>query len=101
MQNLIDKSIYNWRPYKPPIRDPGDVRVIGGNAEVFKFKSFAVQPVFNNSTFIWYKFGVVPNLPLVMLVGADVLASHFCSFLYLKNKWKRLQFEIYVCSCCY
>ena len=42
-----------------------------------------------------------PNLPLEVLVGADVLAPHLCSLLYLKNNKKRLQFEIQVCFRCH
>ena len=57
-------------------------------------------PVSLGSNLIWHKFGVVPNLPLEVLVGADVLAPHLCSLLYLKNNKKRLQFGVQVCLRC-
>ena len=78
VRNLIDESVYNRFPFKPPIRDSGDVRVIGGNGEAQDLKGFAVLPVALSSTLVWHEFGVVPNLPLEVLVGADVLAPHLC-----------------------
>ena len=75
VRNLIDESVYNRLP-------------------------FAVLPVALGSNLIWHEFVVVPNLPLEVLVGADVLAPHLCSLLYLKNNKKRLQFGIQVCPRC-
>ena len=40
------------------------------------------------------------NLPLKVLVGADVLAPHLCSLLYFKNNKTRLQFGIQECPRC-
>ena len=34
VRNLISEAIYRKLPYQPPIRDPGDCRVIGGNGEL-------------------------------------------------------------------
>ena len=42
------------------------------------------------STLLWHEFGVVPDLPLEVLIGADVLAAYQCSLLHLKiivNVW--------------
>ena len=100
VRNLIDESVFNRLPYKAPIRDTGDVRVIGGNGDALDLKGFAVLPVPLGSTLVWHEFAVVPNLPLEMLVGADVLAPHLCSLLSLKNNRKRLQFGIQVCPRC-
>ena len=63
-------------------------------------KGFAVLPVYLGLNLIWHDFGVVPNLSLEVVVGADVLAPHLCSLLYLKNNKKRLQFEAQVCTRC-
>ena len=63
VRNLIDESVYNRLLFKPPIRDPGDVRVIGDNGEALKLKGFAVLPVGLGSNLIWHEFGVVPNFP--------------------------------------
>ena len=38
VRNLIDEAVYNRLPFKPPIRDPGDVQVIGGNGEPLELK---------------------------------------------------------------
>ena len=100
VRNLIDESVYNRLPFKPPIRDPGDVQVIGGNGEALNLKGFAVLPVSLGTNLIWHEFGIVSNLPLEVLVGADVLAPHLCSLLYLKNNKKRLHFGISVCPRC-
>ena len=77
-----------------------ETRVIGGNGEALDLKGFAVLPVALGSTLIWHVFGVVPNLPLEVLVGVNLLAPHLCSLLYLKNNIKRLQFGIQVCPRC-
>ena len=53
--------------------------MIGGNGEALDLKGFAVLPVAISSNLIWHEFGVVPNLPFEVLVGADVLAPHLCS----------------------
>ena len=85
VRNLIDESVINRLLFKPLIKDPGDIRVIGGNGETLDLKGFAVLPVSLGSNLIWHEFGVVPNLPLEVHVGADVLAPHLCWLLYLKN----------------
>ena len=74
VQNLIDESFYNRLPYKPPICNPGDVQVIGGNGEALDLKGFAVLPVSISTNLIWHEFGIVLNCPLEVLVGADVFA---------------------------
>ena len=84
VRNLIDEPVYIRLFFKPPIRDFGDVRVIGGNGEALDLKGFAVLPVALGSNLIWHEFGVVHNLSLEVLVGTDVLAPHLCSLLYLK-----------------
>ena len=85
VSNLINESVYNRLQFKPPIRDPGGVWVIGGNGEALDLKGFAVLPVALGSNLLWHEFGVVPNLSLEVQVGADVLAPHLCSLLYLKS----------------
>ena len=100
VRNLIDESVFNRLLFKPPIKDPGDVRVIGGNGDALDPKGFAVLPVSLGLNLIWHEFGVVSNLPLEVLVGADVLAPHLCSLLYLKHNKKRLQFGVQVCPRC-
>ena len=72
--NLIDESVYNRLPFRPPIRDPDDVQVIGGNCEALDLNSFAVLPVSLCSNLILHELGVVLNLPLEVLIGDDVLA---------------------------
>ena len=84
--------VYKKLPYQPPIKDPGDCRVIGGNGEPLDLKGFTVLPVTLGTTLLWHEFGVVPNLPLEALIGADVLTNQQCSLLYLKDNQKRLKF---------
>ena len=45
VRNLIDESVFNCLPFKPRIKDPGNVRIIGGNGEALNLKGFAVLPV--------------------------------------------------------
>ncbi len=52
------------------------MRVVGGNGKALDLKGFAVLPAALGSNLIWHEFGVVPKLPLEMLVSADVLARH-------------------------
>ena len=74
--------------------------VIGGNGEALELKGFSVLPVSFGTTLLWHEFGVVPNLPLEVLIGADVLAAHQCSLLFLKNNRKRLLFGNPACVSC-
>ena len=76
------------------------MRVIGDNAEALDLKCSAVLPVALGFIFTWQEFGVVPNFPLEVLVGADVLAFYLCPLLYLKDNQKRLEFGIQVCFRC-
>ena len=100
VRNLIDEAVYLKLPFQSPLRDPGDVRVVGGNGEALELRGFAVLPVAVGMTLLWHEFGVVPNLPLEVLIGADVLAAHQCSLLYLKSNRKRLLFGKLSCSTC-
>ena len=88
VRNLVDKIVYKKLPYQPPIRDPGDCRVIGGNGEPLDLIGFTVQPVTLGTTLLWHEFGVVPSLPLEVLIVADVLTNHQWSLLYLKDNQK-------------
>ena len=85
VRTLIDDAVYKKLPYQPPIRDPGDCRAIGGNGEALDLRGFAILPVTLGTTLLWHEFGVVPNLALEVLIGADVLSNYQCSLLYLKN----------------
>ena len=100
VRNLIEESVFNRFSFKPPIKYPGDVRVIRGNGEALDLKGFAVLPVSLGSNLIWHEFGIMPTLPLEVLVSAYVLAPHLCSLLYQKNNKKRLQFGVQVCPRC-
>ena len=101
VRNLIDEAVYDRLPFKPLIRDPGGVRVIGGNGEAFELRGFTVLPVSIENTILWHKFGVVPRLPLEVLVGADIMAAHQSTLQYLKDKKKKLHFGLKNCvTCC-
>ena len=63
VSNLSDKAVYLQISYQPPIRGPGDIRVVGGNGEALDLKGF-VLPVSLGSNLLWHEFGVVLNLPL-------------------------------------
>ncbi len=52
------------------------------------------------TTLLWHEFGVVPNLPLKVLIGADVLTIHQCLLLYLKDNQQRLTFGNENCKEC-
>ena len=100
VQNLVDEIIYKKLPYKPSIKNPGDCRVIGGNGEPLDLKGFTVLPVTLGTRLLWHEFGVVPNLPLEVLIDAYVLTNHQCSLLYLKDNQKRLTLENENCTEC-
>ena len=100
VRNLVDELVYKMLPYQPQIRDPGDCRVIGGNGKPLDLKGFTVLPVTLGTTLLWHEFGDVPNLPLEVLIGADVLTNHHCSVLYLKDNQKRLTFGNENCKEC-
>ena len=76
VRNLIEDSVYRRLPYQPPIRDPGNVRVIGGNGEALDLKVFTVLPVSLGTNLLWHEFGVVLNFPIEVLIGADILAPY-------------------------
>ena len=63
-------------------------------------KKFTVLPVTLGTKLLWHEFGVVPNLPLEVLIGADVLTNQQCSLLYLKDNQKRLMFGNVNCTEC-
>ena len=100
MQNLVDEAVYTKLPYQPPIRNPVGCRVIGGNGEPLDLKGFAVLPITLGTILLWHEFGVVPNLPLEVLIGADILSNHQCTLLYQKNNQKSLLFGNENCQHC-
>ena len=51
-------------------------------------------------TLIWHEFAVVRQVPLEVLIGADILQPHLFSLLYLKNKQKNLRFGLQNCLEC-
>ena len=92
--NFIDESVYRRQLYQPPISDPENVRVIGGNGEALDLKVFTGLLVSLGTNLLWHEFGVLPYLPLEVLIGADLLATYLYSLQYLKDKQKRLLFKI-------
>ena len=82
VRNLVDEAVYKKLLYQPPIRNPGECRVIGGNGKPLDLKGFAVFKVTLGTILLWHEFGVVPNLSLEVLIGADILSNHQCSLLY-------------------
>ena len=76
------------------------MRVIGGNGEVLDFKSFRVLFVSLGTNLLWHKFSVIPNLPLKVLIEADLLTQYLCSLQCLNENKKRLQFKVAVFASC-
>ena len=99
-RNLINENVYRRLPYQSAIRDPGDVRVIGGSGEALRLLGFAVLPVVFGATLLWHEFGVVADLPLEALVGGDIFIPHQCTLSYLPNGKKRLEFGVKTCAEC-
>ena len=83
------RSIYKKLPYQPPMRDPGKCRVIGGNGKPLDLKRLIVLPVILGTILLWHEFGVVPNLPLEVLINSDIISNYQCSLLYQKNNQKK------------
>ena len=99
-RNLISENVFRRLAFQPPIRPPGDVRVIGGSGEALQLQGFAVLPVAFGSVLLWHEFGVVRDLPLEALVGGDIFIPHFCTLQYQPNGKKRLEFGIKNCAEC-
>ena len=99
-RNLINELAFSRLLFQPPLRPPGDVRVVGGSGEALQIKGFAVLPISFGTTLVWHEFGVVKDLPLEALIGGDVFTPHFCTLQYLKNNRKRLEFGTQTCSEC-
>ena len=92
MRNLVDEAVYRKLPYQPPILNPGGCQVIGDNGEPLDLIGFAVHPITLDTILLWHEFGVLPNLPLQVLIGADILSNHQCSLLRQKKNQKSLLF---------
>ena len=100
VRNLIDEVVYRCLPFQPPLHDPSDVQVIGGNGQLLELKGFAVLPVSLGTTLLWHEFEVVPHLPLEAVMSADILVPHQCTLCYLCENEKRLQFGLTTCATC-
>jgi len=99
-RNLISEATFNRLPFVPPMREPGDVRVVGGNGDELILRGFAVLPVAVGSVLLWHEFGVVPSLPLEVLIGGDVFIPHRCILHYLQNGKRQLEFGVKECEEC-
>ena len=99
-RNLISENVFRRLAFQPPIRAPGDERVIGGSGEALQLQGFAVLPVAFGSVLLWHEFGVVRDLPLEALAAGDIFIPHFCTLQYLSNGKKRLEFGVKNCAEC-
>ena len=99
VRNLIDYDVFRSLPYKPQLIQR-DIQEFGGNGGPLYIRGFAVIPLMIGDTLIWHEFAVVHQLPLEVLIGADILQPHLCSLLYLKNKQKDLRFGLQNCFEC-
>lgn len=73
---LIDEAIYKTFPYYFLIRDLGECRVIGNNGEPHNLKLFTVYLFTFGKTLLWHKFRIVPNPPLDVVIGADIISNY-------------------------
>ena len=96
VRNLIDYDVFRSLPYQPQLIQR-DIQIFGGNGGPLDIRGFAVLPLMIGDTLIWHEFAVVRQLPLEVLIGADILQPHLCSLLYLKNKQKDLRFGLQNC----
>ena len=70
------------------------MRVIGDNIEALDFSDFTVLPNFVCTNFMRHKFGYVPNLSLIVLIVAELLARQIIFFHYLKKHKKQQQLVV-------
>ena len=76
VENHVDEMVYQKLPYHPPIMEPGDCWVIGGNGKFLDQNGFTVLSITLGTTLLWHEYGVVPNILLEVLIGADVLTNY-------------------------
>ena len=99
VRNFIDYDVFRSLPYQLQLNQR-DIQVFGGNGSPLNIRGFAVLPLMISDTLIWVEYAVVRQLPLEVLIGADILQPHFCFLLYLKNKQKDLRFKLLNCFEC-
>ena len=99
-RNLMSEATFNKLPYRPPIVQKEGVHVVSGSNKEMSIQGWAVIPMTFGPVILWHEFGIVPELPLEVLIGGDILAAHQCSLQYLKNRRKRLQFGTHDCTVC-
>ena len=100
VRNLINEKLFTDLQFQPPLRPAGDCRVVGCNNQALPLKGFAVLPVVIHSVVLWHEFGVVSNFPLDALIGADIMAPHFCMLRYMVNDQRSLEFGLKDCTTC-
>ena len=100
VRNLINDKLFADLQFQPPLRSPGDCRVVGCNNQALPLKGFAILPVVIQSVVLWHEFGVVSNFPLDALIGADIMAPHFAMLRYIKDDQRSLEFGIKDCTIC-
>ena len=99
VRNLIDDDVVRSLLYQPQLNQR-NIQVFGGNGGPLDIRYFAVLPLKIGDTLIWHKFAVIRQLPLEVLINADILQPHLCSLLHLKNKQKHLRFGLQNCFEC-
>lgn len=87
-RNLISLEAFNKLLFKPSMKSKENIHVIGCSGEELQIQGWTIVPVLMSGVQLWHEFGVVPELPLEVLIGGDIFSAHQCTLQYLSNDRK-------------
>ena len=99
-RNLMSHQRYDSLRVRPRLTPPRGLKVIGGNGQPISLLGFADFAVKVADLWIWHGFGVVDDLPLDVILGAEILKPHGAMLSYQPRGDNTLTLTLSACRVC-
>ena len=75
-KNLVSSNFFAQLFHQPELRPPGSTRIIAGNGASLDLRGWTTLVVAIGGHWIFHEFGVVGDMPLDAVCGAELMKSH-------------------------
>ena len=75
-KNLVSTKFFGQLFHRPELRAPGAMRILVGNGAALDLRGWTTLVVAIDGHWLFHEFGVVGDMPLDAVVGAEIMISH-------------------------
>ena len=99
-RNLVNSEFYKTLPIKMELFPPGLIAVVAGDGKDLELVGWTIIRLEFGSHSIYHEFGVVPELPVDVLFGGELMKPHSSTLKYSTTGRNTFELGAGVCSIC-